>query len=854
MKPFISRLASWGLCAALFVGCPGSRLFAADGTWNNTAGGTLSWASAANWSGGIAAGGTDAIANFATVNIGANTTVTLTGTNPTVGTLLFADTSGAQTWGINNTGTINLSVTSGSPFISNSVTSTLNAIFAGSQGFTKLGSGVLILGGANTYSGNMVISEGFLRLGTSDTLPNDSVVVFANNANNKELTVFSASDTIGGLSSSGGAGTIVVQNNRALNTGTLNLNVAAATSLTYDGFIRDSGAGVAVNNLNIIKSGPGTQVFSGGANVSYSGATTVNDGTLEFSGTTVNNNSAIDVAGSNAAIRFNIASGNLVRTNTISGAGSLVKAGTHSALTLSNVNTYTGSTVLEEGFIRLGASDRIANASVLRFATTNDARFQMQGFNETLGGLDSGSSSGTQVIEGATNAAATLTLSVGSGSYTYSGQLRDAASGTNANNLSLVKDGAGTQVLSGSQIKYSGGTTVNGGNLVISNSALTATISPSNLVVNFDTNSPIAGPYSILGGSLASASLASATVTAAGGSLPNGLTASFTNSPNLQVILTQSSVTPTITAGGTLSALSTTFGTASSSISFTVSGANMNEGILVTPPSGFEVSTDNLTFSPFVTVGAAGTINSTTIYVRLAAIATVAGSPYSGNIVLRSGATSVNLATVSSTVAKATPLITTPPTASAITYGQTLAASSLTGGAGSVDGSFAFTSPSTAPSTGTANQGVTFTPNDTANYNTATESVSVTVLSLAQAFFGDLNPTNLGPDGASMLLRYAFGATTNGNVDRTLMPAASLSGSDLVMTYYARTNDTNLSVVPWVNTDLSSSNTWNTNGIIVANIGTLNTNGTILEKRTATVPQGSDTRKFLRLKVTLTNP
>jgi hypothetical protein len=171
-----------------------------------------------------------------------------------------------------------------------------------------------------------------------------------------------------------------------------------------------------------------------------------------------------------------------------------------------------------------------------------------------------------------------------------------------------------------------------------------------------------------------------------------------------------------------------------------------------------------------------------------------------------------------------------------------------------VDGSFAFTSPSTAPSTGTANQGVTFTPNDTANYNTATESVSVTVLSLAQAFFGDLNPTNLGPDGASMLLRYAFGATTNGNVDRTLMPAASLSGSDLVMTYYARTNDTNLSVVPWVNTDLSSSNTWNTNGIIVANIGTLNTNGTILEKRTATVPQGSDTRKFLRLKVTLTNP
>jgi len=478
----ISQLASLTVCAALFVCCPASRLFAADGTWTNTAGGTLPWTNLANWSGGIAPDGIDAVANFATINIGVNTTVTLAGTNPTVGTLLFADTSGAQTWGINNTGTINLSVTSGTPVISNSVTTTFSGILAGSQGFTKLGSGILILGGANTYSGNTVISDGTLRLNASDTLPNDSVVVFANNANNKELTVYSASDTIGGLSSSGGAGTIVVQNNRALNSGTLNLNVASATSLTYGGFIRDSAAGVAVNNLNIIKSGSGTQVFSGGANVSYSGATTVNEGTLEFAGATVNNNSAIDVAGSNAVIRFNIASGNLVRTNTIGGAGSLVKAGTNSALTLSNVNTYTGSTVLEEGFIRLGASDRIADASVLRFATTNDARFQMQGFSETLGGLDSGSSSGTQVIEGATNAAATLTLNVGSGSYTYSGFLRDSVSGTNANNLSVVKDGAGTQVLTGgtSQVSFSGGTTVSGGvlelagtNSVANNSAIT---------------------------------------------------------------------------------------------------------------------------------------------------------------------------------------------------------------------------------------------------------------------------------------------------------------------------------------------------------------------------------------------
>ena len=108
--------------------------------------------------------------------------------------------------------------------------------------------------------------------------------------------------------------------------------------------------------------------------------------------------------------------------------------------------------------------------------------------------------------------------------------------------------------------------------------------------------------------------------------------------------------TPTISSSGSLSALSTTYGTASSNTSFSVSGANMTAGILVTPPSGFEVSQSaGSGFGATTTVGAAGTISSTTVYVRLAAT-TIPGN-YSGNIVLSSsGATSVNKATVSSTV------------------------------------------------------------------------------------------------------------------------------------------------------------------------------------------------------------
>ena len=83
--------------------------------------------------------------------------------------------------------------------------------------------------------------------------------------------------------------------------------------------------------------------------------------------------------------------------------------------------------------------------------------------------------------------------------------------------------------------------------------------------------------------------------------------------------------------------------------------------------------------------------------------------------------------TVSMLVSKANPTITTAPIASSITYGQTLASSTLSGGVASVPGTFAFTALTTAPSAGTASQGFTFIPTDTTNYSTKSGTVSVTV-------------------------------------------------------------------------------------------------------------------------------
>lgn len=120
------------------------------------------------------------------------------------------------------------------------------------------------------------------------------------------------------------------------------------------------------------------------------------------------------------------------------------------------------------------------------------------------------------------------------------------------------------------------------------------------------------------------------------------------------VVVTASAPTPSITSSGSLVAVNTVYGTASPSpASFTVSGANLAAGITVVPPTGFEVSASNPNSfagkGNSVIVGSAGTVASTTIFVRLAADTDVGN--YSGNIVCSSvGASNATVATVSSTV------------------------------------------------------------------------------------------------------------------------------------------------------------------------------------------------------------
>ena len=74
--------------------------------------------------------------------------------------------------------------------------------------------------------------------------------------------------------------------------------------------------------------------------------------------------------------------------------------------------------------------------------------------------------------------------------------------------------------------------------------------------------------------------------------------------------------------------------------------------------------------------------------------------------------------------------VTVLPTASDITYGQTLAESQLTGGEATVPGTFAWKAPETLPAvadSGLTGYEVIFTPEDTAQYETVTFTLTLTV-------------------------------------------------------------------------------------------------------------------------------
>ncbi len=121
-------------------------------------------------------------------------------------------------------------------------------------------------------------------------------------------------------------------------------------------------------------------------------------------------------------------------------------------------------------------------------------------------------------------------------------------------------------------------------------------------------------------------------------------------------IITVEPTPPTINASGTLPMMQTVYGTPSVSASITVSGTNVSEGVLVSPPDGFEVSIDNTVFSNTITVNPIGDgVPPTQIYIRLKANSPAKDYP-PGDVVISSAGNvtgSVRIATAPSQIAPA---------------------------------------------------------------------------------------------------------------------------------------------------------------------------------------------------------
>ncbi|MFA5390370.1 MAG: autotransporter-associated beta strand repeat-containing protein [Candidatus Omnitrophota bacterium] len=135
---------------------------------------------------------------------------------------------------------------------------------------TKAGAGTLTLSGANTYTGRTTINAGTLDLTGGDAIVDTGAVSLANVAGAK--LVLNDDETIGSLSGGGALGGNIELGNSTLTFGD-------ASNTTYSGIISNFKGGC------LIKQGTGTLTLTG-AHHTYKGLTTINEGTLKFSGNT----------------------------------------------------------------------------------------------------------------------------------------------------------------------------------------------------------------------------------------------------------------------------------------------------------------------------------------------------------------------------------------------------------------------------------------------------------------------------------------------------------------------------------------------------------------------------------------
>lgn len=324
---------------------------------------------------------------------------------------------GGITTGVSTVGNTTTLYLAGSNTADNTVAGAIqNGSAGGNVAVVKDGIGKWILSGGNTFTGDLTVNNGILRTiaatnnalgaGTSALTLNGGELQLASAvsrnygrgttvSNNSTIisdsTVVGAGFTYSLASLSIGANTLTVNGGSNVTSGTAGItftgattltgaatfnvlnNGASTTLLTLNSTLNNGGhlatfqgtgnsriAGIVSGSGGLVKAGSGTLTLN--AENTYTGGTTINEGTLKIGegGTTGSIAGNVNTTSATATLAID-------RSNThsfdgvISGSGRLLKAGL-GTLTLSAVNTYSGGTIIENGRVNISSDANLGNA------------------------------------------------------------------------------------------------------------------------------------------------------------------------------------------------------------------------------------------------------------------------------------------------------------------------------------------------------------------------------------------------------------------------------------------------------------------------------------------------------------
>jgi fibronectin-binding autotransporter adhesin len=353
-----------------------------------------------------------------------------------------------------------------------------NLIAGNSGGLTKTGDGTLTLSGSNTFTGAITVLGGTLGLNADKAVPSSATaIVLDGGALLRVSTLTPTMSNSISIGSSGGeirnaAGaqwTVGGSVAGGAGTGSLVLNSSSGeiifgnASSTYTGGTRIlAGSGIAVQADAAF--GSGTISFEGGSlRTTSSGARVIGnpvafagDATFTTSQRDLTFNGPATILGETRTLTVSATTSLATYNGSIGDGGNALgftKAGV-GTLILGGSNTYSGTTTLDAGTLRLNNTDALAGGGDVSF---------------TGGTLQySGSNTGDYSARIRSSSAA-IRIDTNSQAVTWSG----AVDSTNVGGL--AKSGSGTLVLAAANT-YSGTTTVSGGTLQIGNGGTAGSI------------------------------------------------------------------------------------------------------------------------------------------------------------------------------------------------------------------------------------------------------------------------------------------------------------------------------------------------------------------------------------------